>query len=321
MTEETKSDRQIPTPPHPLQRSERLPWQTVKQSVDDPDAVRRVKELVNSDTYRRADRDIEFLSDDEVRGPRLELDYLKPELHLRQHGIEHTIVVFGGTRILEPSAARRNVEELRRAVEENPDLTGKLEIAERILEKSRYYDVAREFGAIVGKSGSGPDDCQLTLMTGGGPGIMEAANRGAYDVGAKSIGLNITLPHEQFPNPYISPQLCFSVRYFAIRKLHFLMRAKALVVFPGGFGTLDELFETLNLVQCRKIKPLPIILVGEEFWQKVVDPDFLVTEGVIDAEDRDLFWFAETGDKIWKQICQWHREAGTPLIAECRSGD
>ena len=154
------------------------------------------------------------------------------------------------------------------------------------------------------------------LMTGGGPGIMEAANRGAYDVGAKSIGLNITLPHEQFPNPYIAPDLCFSVRYFAIRKLHLLLRARALVVFPGGFGTLDELFETLNLVQSRKIEPLPVVLVGEDYWRGAFDPDYLVREGVVDPEDRELFWYAETADEVWQGILEWHRRAGRPLLCD-----
>jgi hypothetical protein len=282
-------------------------------------AAQRVKELINSDTYRRADLDVNFLGNENVRGQRLELDYLKPELHLRAQGIEHTIVVFGGTRILEPAAARRNVDVLKRALENNPEdsvLAERLDIAERILAKSVYYDVAREFGAIVGLSGTGPDDCRVTLMTGGGPGIMEAANRGAFDVGAKSIGLNITLPHEQFPNPYISGELCFSVRYFAIRKLHFLLRAKALVVFPGGFGTLDELFETLNLVQSRKINPLPVILVGEQYWRQVFDPDFLVKEGVIDREDRKLFWYVESAQEIWDQISEWHRQAGQSLLCD-----
>jgi uncharacterized protein (TIGR00730 family) len=140
---------------------------------------------------------------------------------------------------------------------------------------------------------------------------MEAANRGANDEGAKSIGLNITLPHEQYPNPYISPELCFSVRYFAIRKLHFLLRAIGLVVFPGGFGTLDELFETLTLVQTRKIRPLPIVLVGETYWKRVFDPQYLVMEGVIDPEDLELFWYAETADEIWEGIRRWHESAGT----------
>lgn len=314
-----KNDSGIPKPADPVQRQERLPWQTVKSSQDDPDAGPRVEELINSATYRRADLDIEFLDNDEVRGARLELDFLKPELYLRSEGVQQTIVVFGGTRILEPAAARREVDSLRRSLNDDPrneKLSRKLEIAKRVLEKSAYYDVAREFGAIVGGTGSGPDDCRLTLMTGGGPGIMEAANRGASDVGAKSIGLNITLPHEQYPNPYIAKELCFSVRYFAIRKLHFLLRAKALVVFPGGFGTLDELFETLNLVQTRKIKPLPIVLVGERHWRQVFDPEFLVNEGVIDAEDADLFWYAEEAREIWDGILDWHRKAGSPLMCD-----
>jgi uncharacterized protein (TIGR00730 family) len=319
MNDESQTKRTVPSPPHPLERHELLPWQTVKPREDDPDAVRRVEELLHSDTYLRADLDVDFISNDAVRGPRLELDYLKPELHLQQHGIEHTIVVFGGTRILEPAAAERQVEDLLQAVERSPEdsvLAGRLKVARRIRDKSRYYRIAREFGSIVGNSGAGADDTRVTLMTGGGPGIMEAANRGAYDVGAKSIGLNITLPHEQYPNPYISTELCFSVRYFAIRKLHFLMRAKALVVFPGGFGTMDELFETLNLVQTRKIKPLPIVLVGEQFWRQAFDANFLVDEGVIDAEDRELFWFADSAPQVWEQICRWHSDAGSPLIVD-----
>lgn len=143
-------------------------------------------------------------------------------------------------------------------------------------------------------------------MTGGGPGIMEAANRGAYEAGAECIGLNITLPHEQYPNPYVTPDLCFTVHYFASRKLHFLLRARALVAFPGGYGTFDELFETLALVQTRKIQPIPVGLVGETFWRQAVDIDFLVDEGVIDPEDRDLFWFAETAQEIWDGIVHWY---------------
>jgi uncharacterized protein (TIGR00730 family) len=152
------------------------------------------------------------------------------------------------------------------------------------------------------------------IMTGGGPGIMEAANRGAYDVGAKSIGLNIHLPHEQYPNPYITPDLCFRFHYFALRKLHFLLRAKALVAFPGGYGTFDELFETLTLVQTRTIQPVPIVLVGERYWRRAVDIDFLVDEGVIDPEDRELFWFAETAQEVWDGILSWHEVNGEPLL-------
>jgi len=150
-------------------------------------------------------------------------------------------------------------------------------------------------------------------VTGGGPGIMEAANRGAFDCGAKSVGLNISLPHEQYPNPYITPDLCFSFHYFAMRKLHFLLRAKALVAFPGGYGTIDELFEVLTLVQTRKIKPIPIVLVGESYWQSAVNLDFLVAEGVIEPEDRELFWFAETAQEIWDGILHWHERSGEPL--------
>ena len=152
-------------------------------------------------------------------------------------------------------------------------------------------------------------------LTGGGPGMMEAANRGAFDVGAKSAGLNITLPHEQYPNPYVTPELCFSFHYFALRKLHFLLRAKALVAFPGGYGTFDELFEVLTLVQTRKIKPIPVVLVGEAYWRRAIDMDFLVDEGVIDREDRDLFWFAETAQEIWNGILHWHDAGGEPLHA------
>ena len=151
------------------------------------------------------------------------------------------------------------------------------------------------------------------IMTGGGPGMMEAANRGAYDVGAKSIGLNISLPHEQFPNPYITPDLCFRFHYFGIRKLHFLLRAKALVAFPGGYGTFDEVFETLTLVQTRSIKPVPVVLVGEDYWRRALDVDFLIEEGVIDPEDRELFWYAETAEEIWTSILKWHEANGTPL--------
>jgi len=152
-------------------------------------------------------------------------------------------------------------------------------------------------------------------MTGGGPGMMEAANRGAFDVGAKSVGLNISLPHEQYPNPYVTPELCFSLHYFALRKLHLLQRAKALVAFPGGYGTLDELFEVLTLIQTRKIRPIPVVLVGEAYWRRAVDVDFLVDEGVIDSEDRELFWFAETAEEIWNGILHWHDTSGEPLHA------
>ena len=234
---------------------------------------------------------LDIAADALQRAERLADGYLKTELVMRDHGIRHTIVVFGGTRIKD---------------------------SEHVVtpEATDYYRIAREFGAIVGRSGQGPYDCGLTLMTGGGPGIMEAANRGASDVGAKSIGLNIRLPHEQVPNRFVSDGLNFNFKYFAIRKLHFLIRAKALVTFPGGFGTLDELFETLNLVQCRRIKPLPVILVGEKFWRRAVDIEFLAEAGLIDPGDRQLFWYAETAQQIWDGIVDWHTRAGAPLFCD-----
>jgi uncharacterized protein (TIGR00730 family) len=251
-----------------------------------------------------------------MRGVRLQIDYFKPEMLLEEHRIHHTIVVFGSTRICEPAVACRKVDMLKAALAAdagNKDLARRLEIAERVLAKSPYYEVAREFGRLVSGTNKTANGQHSVIMTGGGPGIMEAANRGAFDVGAKSVGLNISLPHEQYPNPYITPDLCFNFHYFALRKLHFLLRAKALVAFPGGYGTFDELFEVLTLVQTRKIKPMPIVLVGESYWRQAVNLDFLVDEGVIDQEDREWFWFAETAEEIWNGILHWHEINGEPL--------
>lgn len=310
------SRREPPRPP-PNGRAAPLPGQQPKPPTQDPDAPTRVQAILDSPTYRIADQDPDFLGRDDTRGLRLQVDYLKPELLLREHGIEHTIVVFGGTRISEAVAAADTAAARQAAAAAAPDdadLAHAQRIAERLYAKSGYYEVAREFGRLVGLSGGGPQDCRLVVMTGGGPGIMEAANRGAFDVGAKSVGLNINLPREQYPNPYISPELCFRFHYFALRKLHFLQRARALVAFPGGYGTFDELFETLTLVQTRKIHPVPVVLVGEEFWRRAVDFDFLVEEGVIDPEDRELFWYAETAQEIWDGIQRWHEANGGGLL-------
>lgn len=307
----------IPTPPEIDRRQEQLPSERPKTSTIDPDIPKRIKALLESPNYRRADKDLDFLNEDAVRGIRLQTDYLKTELLLQQYGIEHTIAVFGGTRIVEKAEAQRNLIEAQGALEDDPQnelLQHKVHIARKILKKSHYYEIGREFGRIVGMSGAGPSDCRITLMTGGGPGVMEAANRGAYDVDAKSIGLNISLPREQYPNPYISPELCFQFHYFSMRKLHFMRRAKALVAFPGGYGTLDEILEALTLVQTRKMPPFPIILVGEEYWEKVIDFDFLLDEGVIDHEDTELFWYAESAEEIWEGILLWHRKNDTPLM-------
>ena len=293
-----------------------LPWQQHKSVSDDPEALRRVEAIMEHANYIQADHDEAFLQRDEARGIRLELDYLKPQLLLECHGIEHTIVVFGSTRIYEAAEASRRLAELE-ASEPIMDAAAYAKahrIARQRLAKSHYYDTARAFGRIVGNAGNGPEDNRVTLMTGGGPGIMEAANRGAFDVGAVSIGLNITLPHEQYPNPYITPELCFQFHYFAIRKLHFMHRARALVIFPGGFGTLDETFETLTLIQTRKVAPLPIVLVGESFWANIINFEALIEEGVIDERDVDLFVYAETAETIWETILQWHQVNGTPLF-------
>ncbi len=299
----------VPAPAHPDKRRQPLPWCEPKSTEEDPEALRRVRAIMENPSYRRSDQDIDLLARGELRGVRLQLDYFKTELSLEQQGIDHTIVVFGGTRICEPAAARSRVEGLRAALARdagNASLKQQLAIAERILAKSHYYDVAREFGRLVSESTECPGLGKCLVMTGGGPGIMEAANRGACDAGAISVGLNISLPHQQYPNPYVTPGLCFSFHYFAMRKLHFLLRARALVAFPGGYGTLDELFEVLTLIQTRKIDPIPIVLVGESYWRGVLNIDFMVDEGVIDPEDRELFWFAETAQDIWDGIARWH---------------
>ena len=309
-----------PSPSDAPPRQEPLPWEEPKPAVDDPGAPERVRELLASPAYRPADKDLDFLDAEDTRGVRLQIDYLKAELELRRRGVEHTIVVFGSTRIREPAAAARRVVELQEQVDASPadpELRRLLSIAKRLEAKSRYYDVARELGRLVGECSSDGFNCSLLLMTGGGPGIMEAANRGAHDVRAPSVGLNITLPREQFPNPYLSPELCFRFHYFAMRKLHFMLRARALVAFPGGYGTLDEVFETLTLVQTRTIASVPVVFVGEQYWRRAVDFDFLVEEGVIEREDRELFTFAESAEEVWQTILAWHERRGSPLRVPC----
>jgi hypothetical protein len=201
------------------------------------------------------------------------------------------------------------LEAERRRIGGSPELERRLQVARRILAKSGYYDAAREFAALVSRSCRTTDgDCDYVIVTGGGPGVMEAANRGAFEAGAKSVGLNITLPMEQRPNSYITPELCFQFHYFAIRKLHFLLRARALVAFPGGYGTLDELFEALTLVQTRKMRELPVILFGREFWERAVDFEFLAREGTIGPGDLELFHYAESAAEAWALIQRFHAE-------------
>lgn len=263
-----------------------------------------------SETYRLAYTDQHFLLRDELRPVRVQLELLKPELIQQEQGIEATVVMFGGSRLPDPETARRQLQqaELEAGREPLNSLAGqRLQIARTVLEKSRYYDEARKLGAIITQSCINDNTCKLVVVTGGGPGIMEAANRGAFETGGKSIGLNIVLPHEQEPNPYITPELNFQFHYFAIRKMHFLMRARALVAFPGGFGTLDELFETLTLIQTRKIAPVPVLLFCREFWQKVINFEFLAAEGVVSPEDLDIFQYVETAEQAWEIIHDFYR--------------
>lgn len=311
------TDGKEPLPPDPLRRREPLPEERPKPVDDDPQAAQRVAALLASPAYREADSDIDFLGTGDARGPRLGLDYLKAELLLQRHGVTDAIVVWGSTRIVEPKAARQRLAQAEAeaaARPDDPEAARRARTARRIVEKAGFYDIAQAFGRIVGAAGELPGGRRLAIVTGGGPGIMEAANRGAFDAGAETVGLNIALPHEQYPNPYITPELCFRFHYFAMRKLHFVLRARALVAFPGGYGTLDEVFETLTLAQTRVLKPLPIVLVGEAYWRRVFDPDFLVEEGVIAPEDRALFWYAETAQEIWDGILRWWEKAGEPLI-------
>jgi uncharacterized protein (TIGR00730 family) len=222
-----------------------------------------------------------------------------------EHGIRSTIVVFGSSRLQEPTAARdtlRRLEEEAARVPDDQTCRHKAAIARRQLELSKYYDIAREFSRLVSSTCQVDGRCEYVIVTGGGPGIMEAANRGAADVQAKSIGLNITLPHEQHPNPYITPELSFQFRYFAIRKMHFLIRAKALVAFPGGFGTLDELFETLTLLQTGKTQDVIVVLVGRAFWERLINWQFLVDNGLISQSELCLFRYAETAQEAWDLI-------------------
>ncbi len=290
---------------------------TEQRGGPEPDAERRRERIVAHPSYRPADRDPDLLELDELRPVRLVLEYLKPELALRDLGVQATIVVFGSTRIREPGLAREGVERARAALLARPgdrELERRLRVAEQILARSPAYEVARELGRIVGRFGKGPPDGRLAIMTGGGPGLMEAANRGADETGARSAGLNIALPREQSPNPYIAPELCFRFRYFAMRKMHFMLRARAFVAFPGGFGTFDELFETLCLIQTGKREPLPVVLVGEEFWRRAFDAGFLAAEGMIDPGDLELFRYAESAEEIWRAICGWYEERGLSVL-------
>lgn len=308
------SEDSAPRPlPHCTAHRTPLPWEQPKSRDEEAQVDERLHAIMRDPSYVEADTDVDFLHRDETRGVRLQLDFIKTELILQSQGIDKTIVIFGSTRLREPAAAERELAAARQNATDRPNDSAcqrALKLARHRMELSAYYDVGRQLGRLVGQCGNP----RLAVLTGGGPGGMEAANRGAFDVGAKSIGLNITLPHEQYPNPYLTPGLCMRFHYFAMRKMHFVKRAAALVALPGGFGTMDELFCALTLIQTHKTAPIPVVLIGEAYWRKVFNAEFLAEVGSIAEEDRELFWYAETADEAWAGIVEWHRQNGSPLL-------
>jgi uncharacterized protein (TIGR00730 family) len=253
--------------------------------------------------YRMAFADPEFMARRETRGIRIQLELLKPDVDQQEQGIDHTVVVFGSARFSSPETAKAMMDEAGASGD-----PVKLKEAERHMRMAAYYDLARRFGHLVAtQSANLPQSERLYICTGGGPGIMEAANRGAREAGALTIGLNIALPHEQHANPYVTPSLSFKFHYFAARKMHFMMRAKAMVAFPGGFGTLDELFEVITLVQTRKSAPVPIILFGKEYWKRLINMDVMVDEGAVSPEDMDLFQFTDDPQEAWEIIQAFYK--------------
>ena len=259
--------------------------------------------VITPQAYRLAFTDPEFLLRRETRGIRMQLELLKPDLAQQEAGIENTVVVFGSARFVSEHAARDQMAHAQKSGDAQA-----LAHAQRALKNAAWYEQAREFARIVSRHCSClPVHEKLHICTGGGPGIMEAANRGAHDEGKPSVALNIVLPHEQSANPYVTPELSFKFHYFALRKMHFMMRAKALVAFPGGFGTLDELFEVMTLVQTRKARQVPILLYGSDYWKRLIDLQVLVDEGTISAADLDLFRYVDTPQAAWQHICDFYK--------------
>lgn len=265
--------------------------------------------ILSSPSYKLAEIDIGFLKRRENRPLRMQLELSKTETMLTEHHVDSTVVVFGGTQIVPHERAESALNEARLNLKRSPKdpyLARAVQRAESILAKSHFYEEAREFSRIVTQACQRNPRCKLVIMTGGGPGIMEAANRGAFEVGGKSVGLNIDLPHEQEPNPYITPELCFQFHYFAMRKFHFILRAAALVVFPGGYGTLDELFDTLCLRQTRRMQQIPVILYGSKYWESIIDFQHLADEGVVHDDDLKLVDYADTPQEAWNIIAKFH---------------
>lgn len=280
-----------PVPPKSVFSPAREEAEAAKQQTSSPQT--------EDPAYRLAFQDMDFLLRQDLRPVRFQLELLKPELLLDEAGIESTFVMYGSARIPEPDKADSLIE---MAATEHQK-----QIAERLKAKSKYYDEARRLARIASRvEPTAEGKKQFVVCSGGGPSIMEAANRGADDEGRESIGLNIVLPFEQLPNPYVTPSLSFQFHYFSLRKMHFLIRARAVAVFPGGYGTFDECFELLTLVQTGKIKPLPIVLFGREFWERVVNFEALVDEGVISPDDLDLFKFVETAEEAWAHVCEFY---------------
>lgn len=278
---------------------------------EDKEVNERLDAIMNNHSYEIAYLDETFVRREDLRPIRLQLELLKPEKLMEEEGIKSTVVVFGGTQIAPREVAVPRLAAAEKAIAEKPDCEEaqrELFLAKRVMSKSRYYEECREFSKIVTEYNlSDGHHGEFIIKTGGGPGIMEAGNRGAYDVGGKSMALNITLPFEQTPNSYITPGLCFQFNYFAIRKMHFLLRANALVCFPGGFGTLDELFTALTLKQTGRMQDVPIILYSREYWEGIIDFQFLADEGVIQDSHLKLFQFAETPEETWQIIKDFHK--------------
>ena len=261
----------------------------------------RLRAIVDSPSYRLAYEDAELLGTDELRALRLQLEMVKPEHVLAEQGVHSTVVVFGSARVTDQATAQARLDALERAAADAPGAREQeqvLALARRRLEQARHYEQARHFAQVISSRFQQRGRRDFVVVTGGGPGIMEAANRGAFEAGARSIGLNITLPHEQAPNTYVSPELAFRFHYFALRKMHFLMHARGLVAFPGGYGTLDELFEVLTLIQTGKMAPIPVVLVGRDFWRRVVDFELLLDEGYVSPADLALFTVVDEVEEI-----------------------
>ncbi|MCO5082212.1 MAG: LOG family protein [Rhizobiaceae bacterium] len=270
-------------------------WTPLPHSDEDLERAQSVPDTpqTRAPTYRLAWNDADFMTRRETRSIRLQLELLKPEMILAERGIRSTVVMFGGARLPEPGGAA---------------WAAKNETQKRnLLKNSKYYDEARKFARLCSQQSAASYYREYVVVTGGGPGVMEAGNRGADDVGAPSIGLNIVLPHEQAPNEYVTPDLCFNFHYFAVRKMHFVMRAKAVVVFPGGFGTLDEFFETLTLIQTGRMERVPVILFGKEFWHGALNLDYLAEQGTISPGDQDVIDYAETADEAWAIIAKFYK--------------